>query len=235
MRQIHAQARTALRTRAQIKSSALPLTKLAECCKITKAAAYKWKSRELTADCGHCPHQLNMTLTPGVETFSADLRRLVLLPLDYLPVVPREFINLAVSPSRLGLCLQCHDIGGLCELQVQANRETEVSPKSFEDRILWFIHGDIKYLPRMSCGIAQGHIFLVAIVRATGSVFCTFAAALPVETIHIKAQAVFTADSTLSPMLLLLNQQSGALCWKICKPLICKKNIEFMSCRWLLA
>lgn len=45
MSQIHPQARTTPRTRAEIKASASPLSELAERYNITKASARKWKSR----------------------------------------------------------------------------------------------------------------------------------------------------------------------------------------------
>ena len=77
MSQIHPQARTTPRTRAEIKASASPLGELAERYNITKATARKWKSRESTEDRSHRPHRLCTTLTPAQEALVVELRRLL--------------------------------------------------------------------------------------------------------------------------------------------------------------
>ena len=170
MSQIHPQARTTPRTRAEIKASASPLSELAERYNITKATARKWKSRETTEDLSHRPHKLSTTLTPGQEAIVVELRRLLLLPLDDLLVVTREFINPAVSRSGLDRCLQRHGVGSLRELQADASGETEAPPKSFKDYVPGFVHVDIKYLPQMPDEKARRYLF-VAIDRATRWVY----------------------------------------------------------------
>jgi hypothetical protein len=55
----------------------------------------------------------------GQETIVAELRRTLLLPLDDLLVVMREFINPSASRSGLDRCLQRHGVGNLHELQAQ--------------------------------------------------------------------------------------------------------------------
>ena len=160
MSQIHPQARTTPRTRAEIKASASPLGELAERYNITKATARKWKSRESTEDRSHRPHRLCTTLTPAQEALVVELRRLLLLRLDDLLVVCREFINPAVSRSGLDRCLQRHGVGGLRELQAE----------SFKDDVPGSVHVDIKYLPQMPDKTARRYLF-VAIDRATRWVY----------------------------------------------------------------
>jgi hypothetical protein len=166
MSQIHPQARTTPRTRAEIKASALPLSELAERYNITKATARKWKSRQTTEDLSHRPHKLSTTLTPGQEAIVVELRRMLLLPLDDLLVVTREFINPAVSRSGLDRCLQRHGVGSLRELQAEALGEAVAPPKSFKDYVPGFVHVDIKYLPQMPDEKARRYLF-VAIDRAS--------------------------------------------------------------------
>ena len=111
MSQVHPQARTTPRTRAEIKASAAPVTELAERYNITVATARKWKSRETPEDLSHRPRKLSTTLSPSQEAIVVELRRMLLLPLDDLLVVTREFINAQVSRSGLDRCLQRHGVG----------------------------------------------------------------------------------------------------------------------------
>jgi transposase InsO family protein len=170
MSQIHPQARTTPRTRAEIKASASPLSELAERYNITVATARKWKSRQTTEDLSHRPHKLSTTLTQAQEAIVVELRRLLLLPLDDLLVVTREFINPAVSRSGLDRCLQRHGVGSLRALQAEVAGEPAAAPKSFKDYVPGFVHVDIKYLPQMPDERARRYLF-VAIDRATRWVF----------------------------------------------------------------
>ena len=173
MSQVHAQARTTPRTRAEIKASSASLAELAERFNITRATAAKWKGRETPHDLSHRPHKLSTTLTPGEEAIAVALRRMLLLPLDDLLVVVREFINPAVSRSGLDRCLRRHGAANLRELQAQARAdagEAEPSIKTFKDYEPGFVHMDIKYLPQMPDEAARRYLF-VAIDRATRWVF----------------------------------------------------------------
>ena len=88
---------------------------------VSKATARKWKNRDDVQDLSHRPHKLSTTLTPGQEAVVVGLRRtLLLLPLDDLLVVVREFINAAVSRSGLDRCLRRHEVSQLRDLQVFA-------------------------------------------------------------------------------------------------------------------
>ena len=58
MSEVHAQARTTPRTRAEIKESSASLAELAERYNISRATARKWRGRETAQDLSHRPHQL---------------------------------------------------------------------------------------------------------------------------------------------------------------------------------
>jgi len=171
--QVHAQARTTPRTRAEIKVSPAPIGELAERYNISRATAAKWKGRETPHDLSHRPHKLSTTLTPGEEAIAVELRSTLLLPLDDLVAVVREFINPNVSRSGLDRCLRRHGVANLRELQAQARAdagETEPPIKTFKDYEPGFLHMDIKYLPQMPDEAARRYLF-VAIDRATRWVF----------------------------------------------------------------
>ena len=77
-----------------------------------------------------------------------ELRRMVLLPLDDLLAITREFINAAVSRSGLDRCLRRHGVSDLKSLLPQAEGET-APLRTFKDCEPGFVHIDIKYLPQM--------------------------------------------------------------------------------------
>jgi transposase InsO family protein len=173
MSQVHAQARTTPRTRAEIKDSTDTLVDLADRYNITKATARKWKNRESPEDLSHRPHNLNTTLTPAQEAIAVELRCMALLPLDDLVAVVREFINPDVSRAGLHRCLSRHGVANLRELQAKALAdagETKPPLKTFKDYEPGFLHMDIKYLPQMPDESERRYLF-VAIDRATRWVF----------------------------------------------------------------
>jgi transposase InsO family protein len=173
MSEVHAQARTTPRTRAEIKESKATLVELAERYNISKATARKWKNRESPEDLSHRPHKLNTTLTPAQEAIAVELRCMALLPLDDLVAVVREFINPDVSRAGLDRCLRRHGVGNLRELQAKALAdagETKPALKTFKDYEPGFLHMDIKYLPQMPDESHRRYLF-VAIDRATRWVF----------------------------------------------------------------
>lgn len=169
MSQVHPQARTTPRTRAEIKQSSGTLDELAQRYNVSKATALKWKHREDVQDRSHRPHKLSTTLTPGQEAVVVELRRTLLLPLDDLLVVTREFINAAVSRSGLDRCLRRHGVSQLRDLQVVPEGEPPRA-KTFKDYEPGFVHVDIKYLPQMPDETQRRYLF-VAIDRATRWVF----------------------------------------------------------------
>ena len=68
----------------------------------------KWRRREGIADASHRPHWLHATLSTVQEQIVVALRQTLLLPLDDLLAVTREFIHPEVSRSGLNRCLRRH-------------------------------------------------------------------------------------------------------------------------------
>ena len=169
MSQVHPLARTTPRTRAEIKASPASAAVLAERYNVTVATARKWKAREDTHDRSHRPHTLCTTLTPAQEALAVELRRTLLLPLDDLLSLTREFINSAVSRSGLDRCLRRHGVSDLKALQPEVEGQPQ-PPKTFKDYEPGFVHVDIKYLPQMPDEAQRRYLF-VAIDRATRWVY----------------------------------------------------------------
>ena len=95
------------------------------------------------------------------------LRRTLLLPLDDLLAVTREFICDTVSRSGLDRCLRRHGVGNLNALKPAAPKQPHKSFKSYEPG---YLHMDVKYLPQMQDQSRRSYLF-VAIDRATRWVF----------------------------------------------------------------
>ena len=82
------------------------------------------------------------------EWVVVELRKLLLLSLDDLLVVVREFICPELSRSALDRCLRRHGVARLVELLPEAEGQPPL-PKTFKDYEPGFVHVDVKYLPRM--------------------------------------------------------------------------------------
>lgn len=169
MSRIHPQARTTPRTRLEMNISTAALTELAQTYNVTVATARKWRGRQDMQDRSHRPNTLHTTLTPGQEAVAVELRRMLLLPLDDLLVLVREFINPAVSRSGLDRCLRRHGVNRLADLMPQTEGDG-ATPKTFKDYEPGFVHVDIKYLPRMPDESHRRYLF-VGIDRATRWVY----------------------------------------------------------------
>ena len=169
MSQVHPLARTTPRTRAEIKASPASAGVLAERYNVTVATVRKWKGREDAHDRSHRPHTLSTTLTPAQEVLAVELRRTLLLPLDDLLSVTREFINPSVSRSGLDRCLRRHGVSDLKTLEPEVEGQPK-PPKTFKDYEPGFLHIDIKYLPQMPDESSRRYLF-VAIDRATRWVY----------------------------------------------------------------
>lgn len=172
MSQIHPQARTTPRVRAEIQASEDSPAELARRYNISEPTAAKWQARDSVEDRSHRPHKLSTTLSPAQEAIVVELRRLLLLPLDDLLVITREFVNAQASRSALDRCLRRHGVNNLRELQAAASGESAQAapPKRFKDYEPGFVHVDIKYLPQMPDESHRRYLF-VAIDRATRWVF----------------------------------------------------------------
>ncbi|WP_089729034.1 IS481 family transposase [Candidatus Thiosymbion oneisti] len=166
---LHANATTTPKTRHYIQTSNQSVTQLADELGVSEDTIRRWKGRDGVADSSHTPHRLQTTLTPAQETVVVERRKTLLLPLDDLLVVTREFIHCEVSRSGLDRCLRRHGVSNLKALMPQ---EEGAKPpvKSFKDYAPGFVHVDVKYLPQMPDQDQRTYLF-AAIDRATRWVY----------------------------------------------------------------
>ncbi|ROQ90123.1 IS481 family transposase [Desulfosoma caldarium] len=167
---IHKRARTTPAIRKEIQQSTLSERALATQYGITRATVRKWKHRDSCEDRPTMPKTLHTTLSAIQERVVVELRTTLLLPLDDLLAVTREFINPKVSRSGLHRCLRRHGVANLKELIPQEQGPNKAVTKSFKDYEPGFVHVDVKYLPQMPDETARKYLF-VAIDRATRWVF----------------------------------------------------------------
>jgi transposase InsO family protein len=164
---LHKNARTTPAVRADIAASTEPIARLARRYGVTQATVRKWKSRADFNDASHTAHSLQTTLSPAQEAIAVVLRRTLLLPLDDLLAVVREFLCAEVSRSGLDRCLRRHGVGNLNALKPKVPAE---APKTFKTYEPGYLHMDIKYLPQMADESRRRYLF-VAIDRATRWVY----------------------------------------------------------------
>ena len=170
MSQIHPQARTTPKTRVEIQQASGTLKEIAQRFNVSTNTARKWRNRSDEQDRSHRPHVLSTTLSPAEEAIAVELRKLLLLPLDDLLVITREFINAKASRAGLDRCLRRHGVSDLHKLKQQDQEPGQSKSKSFKDYEPGFVHVDIKYLPQMPDERQRRYLF-VAIDRATRWVY----------------------------------------------------------------
>ncbi len=110
---LHKNARTTPAIRKELRESTLSQKELARRYNLTRDTVRKWQNREDGADRSHRPDTLHTTLTPAQEAVAVALRESLLLPLDDLLAVVREFLNPAASRSGLDRCLRRHGVSNL--------------------------------------------------------------------------------------------------------------------------
>jgi transposase InsO family protein len=164
---LHKNATTTPRIRALIQASHEPQTVLARRFGVSVETVARWKHRDSVEDRSHTAHRLQTRLTPGQEAIVVYLRRTLLLSLDDLLAVTREFLCAEVSRSGLDRCLRRHGVGSLRTLRPAPAKP---SVTSFKDYVPGFVHVDVKYLPQMVDEDARRYLF-VAIDRATRWVY----------------------------------------------------------------
>jgi hypothetical protein len=125
------------------------------------------EARDSVHDRSHTPHRLQTTLTPAQEAVAVVLRKTLLVSIDDLLAVVREFLNPEVSRSGLDRCLRRHGVGNLRDLQAKDPRPKHKAFKAYEPG---YLHVDVKYLPQMADETSRRYLF-VAIDRATRWVF----------------------------------------------------------------
>jgi len=113
----HANATTTPEMRAFIRESELSTAMLARLLKVSSSTIHKWRHRDSVSDASHIPKKLNTTLSPAQEYVVVELRTRLLLSLDELLIVCKEFINGGVSRAGLQRCLKRHGISRLADMQ----------------------------------------------------------------------------------------------------------------------
>jgi transposase InsO family protein len=166
---LHKNARTTPAIRRELQNSNLPIKVLARKYGLSRDTVRKWKRRDGIEDGSHRPHNLRATLTPEQEHIVVELRKALLLSLDDLLVITREFIQPKVSRSGLDRCLRRHGVASLKELLPRDDKETGPT-KTFKDYAPGFVHIDVKYLPQMPDESKRRYLF-VAIDRASRWVY----------------------------------------------------------------
>lgn len=121
---LHKQATTTPKVRALIQASDEPASTLAGRFGTTEQTVYKWRHRDSVEDRSHTPHRLQTTLTPAQEAVAVTLRTTLLVLLDDLLAVVREFLNPNTSRSGLDRCLHRHGIGTLRDLKAKAPKHS---------------------------------------------------------------------------------------------------------------
>ena len=159
---LHKQATTTPKIRATIQASNEPAWRVAERYGISEQTVWKWRGRDDVHDRSHTPHRLQTTLTPAQEAVAVALRKALLLPLDDLLAVVREFLNPHVSRSGRDRCLRRHGVGNLRALKPKEPKPAHGTFKACEPG---YLHIDIKYLPQMADEERRRYLF-VAIDRA---------------------------------------------------------------------
>jgi len=129
---LHKNARTTPLIRAEIATSTDSARVLAERYGISEGTVYKWKHRKNTTDRSHTAHRLQTRLTPEQEAIAVYLRQALLLPLDDLLAVTREFLCPDISRSGLDRCLRRHGVGNLNALKPKTPQEAPKSFKAYE-------------------------------------------------------------------------------------------------------
>jgi len=164
---LHKQATTTPKIRAAIQASGEPAWIVAERYGISEQTVWKWRKRDSVYDRSHTAHRLQTTLTPAQEAVAVALRRTLMVSLDDLLAVVREFLNPDASRSGLDRCLRRHGVGNLRDLKAKEARPKRSGFKAYEPG---YIHIDVKYLPQMADETSRRYLF-VAIDRATRWVF----------------------------------------------------------------
>ncbi len=95
----------------------------------------------------HTPHRLQTTLTPAQEAVALVLRKILLVSIDDLLAVVREFLNADVSRSVLDRCLRRHGVASLRDLQGCDHWPQHKAFRAYEPG---YLHVDVKYLPQMA-------------------------------------------------------------------------------------
>jgi transposase InsO family protein len=158
---LHKNATTTPAKRAEIQKATGSDYELARQFNVCRDTIRKWRKRDTVQDGSHTAHRLQTTLNAAQEELVIYLRTQLLLPLDDLLAVVKEFIEPKMSRSALDRLLRRR---GHSRLPVPEKASSTTKPfKAYEPG---YIHIDVKYLPQMADEKARRYVF-VAIDRAT--------------------------------------------------------------------
>lgn len=143
---LHANATTTPEMREFIQNSDLSVSELSRILNISEATVRKWRKRKSTEDQSHRPKKLASTLTPLQEHVVVELRSHLLLPLDHLLQVVREFINPDISRSALDRCLRRNGVSNLKGMKPGADEEGRLQ-NPYKDYLPDFVHVSVTKLP----------------------------------------------------------------------------------------
>ena len=166
---LHPEARTTPKLREEIKewrAKGIKQKDVAAQYNISRLTVRKWEGREEMTDKSHRPDTLQTTLTQAQELLVVELRKTLLLSLDDLTQITKEYINAEASRSGIHRCLVRHGIANLNTMKRELYAEDPPEKKVFKDYEPGYIHIDIKYLPRMPDEKERQYL-LVAIDRAS--------------------------------------------------------------------
>lgn len=135
----HANATTTPEMREFIRNSDLGVARLARLLNISESTVRKWRKRDTSEDASHAPQKLNTTLSAVQEYVVVELRKSLLLSLDELLQLTREFINADVSRAGLARCLKRHGVSRLSGIS------DDVEAAALEDDTA--VHLNIEHLP----------------------------------------------------------------------------------------
>jgi transposase-like protein len=137
---------------AAIRANREPASVLAERFGTTEQTIYKWRHRDTVLDLSHTPNRLQTTLASAHEAVATALRKTLLVSLDDLLAVVREFLNPGVSRSGLGRSLRRHGVGKQRDLKANDARPEHSGFKAYEPG---YTHIDVKYLPKMAAKLQK--------------------------------------------------------------------------------
>jgi hypothetical protein len=140
---LHKNARTTPTIRQELRESTQSERELAREHHLNRAKVRQGRRRDNDQDASHHHHRLHTTLTPAQELVVIELRKTLLLPLDDLLAVTREFLNPAVSRSDLDRCLRRQGVSHLQALMPQPG-DDEQPQQTFKDYEPGFVHVDVK-------------------------------------------------------------------------------------------
>lgn len=162
---LHKNATTTPAIRAAIQQATGSNYELAKRFNVTPDTIRRWRNRDTVLDGSHTAHRLQTRLNTTQEDLVIYLRTHLLLPLDDLLAVVREFIEPQMSRAALDRLLRRKGCSRL-----PAPEKVAGSHKPFKAYEPGYLHVDLKYLPQMADETSRRYVF-VAIDRATRWVF----------------------------------------------------------------